>query len=278
MKSCVRVGLWLLASSLAVVVAPGPAHVAAQELGRPGPNRPQDAVREGQALAARAKVAFRARAFDDAAKLFMRAYSLTGEAALVFNAARAYEEGGKVGDAIGLFRLYVTIAKDVDGVADAHARIRALEASRASEGPGPEGGGAGRQIQGQGAPRPVAVAGKVVLPGAAAHEGANAVPAESNLAVWVSAGTAGIAAAGGAILLGLGAAESREANSLVIQGDADISAYNQQFNRAEFMRNLGWASVGIAAAAGGLAVWLNHRFAPAVAAIPGQGVVVGWRF
>ena len=276
MKSSIRLMAWTVIMVLAATTCP--AHVIAQ-----GPTaadaRPEEAIRTGQALAVRAKAAFRARSYDEAAKLFMRAYSLTGEAALVFNAARSYEEAGKVGDAIGLFRLYVTIAKDIDGVADAHARIRALEAIRAADGSPVEAkGGSATQFQAETASKSIVGDAQSARTEPTVHEIAAPQSGRSKSAVWLSASIAGIAAVGGVVLVGLGVAESRNANALVIRSDADISRYNEQFDRAELMRNLGWGSLAGAAVAGGLAIWLDHRSSQAVAAVSNHGVVVGWRF
>lgn len=70
---------------------------------------------------------FRAGDFEVAAKLFMQAYAKSHKADAVFNAARAYESAGKKGDAAGLFRLYISLAKDPSGIAEARKRLAALE-------------------------------------------------------------------------------------------------------------------------------------------------------
>ncbi|MSP93151.1 MAG: hypothetical protein EXR79_15345 [Myxococcales bacterium] len=62
-----------------------------------------------------------------AARLFIQAYAKSHEPALVFNAARAYDQGGKARDAVALFRLYLTLATDGAGLAAARERIQRLE-------------------------------------------------------------------------------------------------------------------------------------------------------
>ena len=91
------------------------------------------ALDQAEALAAEAQAEFKAGAFDQAARLYMQAYGKSGKASVVYNAARAYEEAGNVGEAIALFRLYLSLSPDADGVVDARARIQKLEALRASK-------------------------------------------------------------------------------------------------------------------------------------------------
>lgn len=239
---------------------------------KPKPAASKEAAREAALLATRAKTAFKEGQFDDAARLFMKAYAVSGEAALVYNAARAYEEGGKVGDAVGLFRLYTTIADDPDGIADARERIRKLEAGRL----------------GAGAPAPAA-ADPAASPPATAPESAGAKPSAALPTVlraappdrtwlWVAAGTAGLAAAGGATLLALGASASRDANAIAIRSPGDIDRYNTAYDDADRLRNFGWAGMGVAAVAGGAAAWLWLRQPVAVAFDPRGGFTVAGRF
>jgi tetratricopeptide (TPR) repeat protein len=79
-------------------------------------------------LAAEAKEAFKAGQFDAAAKLFMQAYAKSHTPALLYNAARAHEEAGHKRDAITLFKLYITLTDEADGILDARQRIQRLEA------------------------------------------------------------------------------------------------------------------------------------------------------
>ncbi len=70
---------------------------------------------------------YRAGDFEVAAKLFMQAYAKSHKPDAVFNAARAYQSAGKRGDAAGLFRLYISLATDVAGTAEARKHLAALE-------------------------------------------------------------------------------------------------------------------------------------------------------
>jgi hypothetical protein len=89
------------------------------------------AIQEAEALAQEAKDRFAARDFEVAAKLFMKAYAKSHVPSLVFNAARAYEEAGKTGDAASLFRLYITLTDDADGILEARQHLAKLEAEPA---------------------------------------------------------------------------------------------------------------------------------------------------
>jgi len=80
-----------------------------------------------EALATEAKLYFRTKQFEKAAELFMKAYVKGRTASLVYNAARAYEEGGKIKQAIATFEHYQTLAKDDPaGRKAAAGRIAAL--------------------------------------------------------------------------------------------------------------------------------------------------------
>jgi len=81
-----------------------------------------------EAVATQAKEQFKAGEFEAAAKLFMQAYAKSHAPALLYNAARAYEEAGKKGDALTLFRLYITLSPDAEGIQDARQRIAKLDA------------------------------------------------------------------------------------------------------------------------------------------------------
>ncbi len=61
-------------------------------------------------LTNQAKEAYKARRFMQAAMLFKQAYAQVPEPTLLFNAARAYQKGGKLHEALPLFRLYLTLA------------------------------------------------------------------------------------------------------------------------------------------------------------------------
>ena len=235
----------------------------------------KEALRDAAVLANRAKTAFREGQFDEAARLFMRAYAMSPEAALVYNAARAYEEGGKVGDAVGLFRLYTTIADDPDGIADARERIRRLEAGRL-------GNGAGSLSPDT--PAVPAADAAVAAPGSAVGKPVSATAtaqpaaAAGQMWIWVAAGVSGLAVIGGATLLTLSAGGSRDANAMAIHSQADIQSYNAAYDDAARLRNLGWASIGLGTVAAGAAAWLWVR-QPVAVTVDASGIIaVAGRF
>ena len=65
-------------------------------------------------VAAQAKAAFRDGRFDEAAKLFKTAYSHVHEPTLIFNAARSYQQGDRLPEALSLFRLYLEVQRRQD--------------------------------------------------------------------------------------------------------------------------------------------------------------------
>lgn len=89
--------------------------------------QPTNHTSEAESMALQARDQFKAGGYEAAAKMFMDAYAKSHAPALIYNAARAYEEAGKKSDAITLFRMYITLSKDEAGIADAKARIAKLE-------------------------------------------------------------------------------------------------------------------------------------------------------
>ena len=95
--------------------------------------------RKAEAIATEAKLLFQQKAYAQAAERFMEAYTIVRRPALIFNAARAYEEGGQLRKAAALFRAYRDHADTpADGKADADARIVRLEAEMKAREPKPE--------------------------------------------------------------------------------------------------------------------------------------------
>ena len=87
------------------------------------------AVLRAGALATEAKLLFQQKVYDQAAERFMEAYTLVRRPALLFNAARAYEEGGLLAKAVALFKAYVNLADaPADGKADATSRVQRMQA------------------------------------------------------------------------------------------------------------------------------------------------------
>lgn len=276
----------LLAFALALgsAVAPVSGHAAARTADKAGAG-------QAEILAAQAKQAFKDKNFDEAARLFMKAYAVTKEPALVFNAARAYEEVGKAGDAASLFRLYASIADDLDGIADARARIKKLEA----KGEAPSAGDTKAESAKATEPQhpdvkptepqhadakppdakpvdPHAVEPKPVAP--VAVVGAKPNPAADRALAWVATSGAAVLVGGGAVLAWLGAQKTHDANQLPLHSQADIDAYNTTFDRAQLLTNSGIALVAVGVAAGGAATWLHLRRGATVTAGPdGHGGV-----
>lgn len=90
--------------------------------------------RRAEAIAAEAKLLFKQKTYDEAARLFFEAYTIVNSAALLFNAARAYEEAGNVDRAVALFQAYLERADAPgDGKADARRRLEPLLAKKAEQ-------------------------------------------------------------------------------------------------------------------------------------------------
>jgi tetratricopeptide (TPR) repeat protein len=89
-----------------------------------------DAVRRrAEGLATEAKLLFHQKAYQQAAERFFEAYTLVHEPALIFNAARAYEEAGNHARSAALFRAYLDLPDaPADGKADAKRRLERLDA------------------------------------------------------------------------------------------------------------------------------------------------------
>lgn len=180
-----------------------------------------------EAVAIQAKEQFKAGNFEAAAKLFMQAYAKSHTPALLYNAARAYEEAGKKGDALSLFRLYITLSADVDGILDARQRIAKLEAPEPAKPAAPQ-------------VKPVPVV--VVVPAAPKL----AQPQPANTAAWATSGSAVVA-------LGVGVA-------LMADGASGTQKYTgtnpAKFDSARTEWFIGAGLVGVGAALGGLSAYL----------------------
>ncbi len=239
----------------------------AQAAPRPGPTSPE--VAEAEGLAAVAKERFRSKDFETAAKLFMQAYALVHEPALVYNAARAYEEAGRPGDATGLFKLYISLTDDAQGAAEARERVRRLEGQPPSHaGPVP-----GEQLKGDAHP-PTAPAVDPSRPSGPPTVAQRAPPA---WLPWSTGGTAGVSLAAGITLMVLGRAASMDAND---RYSADVDAYDRAFGAAQNQWWTGVALTGVGVGLAGLTTWLWLRDGSAdVAVVPAaRGVGVAVRF
>ena len=85
-------------------------------------------MRKAEAAATEAKVFFKAGLFDKASAKFMEAYAISKRPSLMYNAARAYEEGLNYREAIALLNHYKDLP-DVggDGKRDAEQRIARMD-------------------------------------------------------------------------------------------------------------------------------------------------------
>jgi hypothetical protein len=176
----------------------------------------------------------------------MQAYARSPNPALVFNAARAYQEAGKPGDAAGLFRLYITISSDADGIAEAHERLRFLEGRAPIVAAQPAQAASPAE-----APRVEPVIGLAKSASPAMDDGA--------LLRWSVTGTAGLAAVSGIVLMVVAASDSKLANEKAIRNDANVTAYNSSFDRAERNWAIGASLTAVGVGLGAWAGWLHWR-------------------
>jgi hypothetical protein len=208
---------------------------------RPNKAAAQDSEAEAESFAAQARDRFKSKDFDAAAKLFMQAYARSPRPALVFNAARAYQEAGKKGDAAGLLRLYISISKDADGIAEAHERLRALEGKPPIQPPVPVQPPAVEQVPGS---HPAVGLSGTITP--------DASPADDTVLKWTVTGTAGLGLVSGIAVMLVARGQSMDANSLTVHDDDSVRAYNDRFDKAQ--RN--WAiGAGLTAIGVGMGVW-----------------------
>ncbi len=85
-------------------------------------------LRKAEAAATEAKVFFKAGLFDKASTKFMEAFAISKRPSLMYNAARAYEEGLNFREAVALLRHYRDLPDvGVDGKRDADERIARME-------------------------------------------------------------------------------------------------------------------------------------------------------
>jgi len=107
------------------------------------PPRGQGAKKSGgdelrvEDLVGQAKKRYEQGEFAIAAELYMKAYALDKRPAFIFNAARAHEKAGKKGEAVALFKLYLSVSDDALGKAEAEAHIKTLEGEPEAAKPDP---------------------------------------------------------------------------------------------------------------------------------------------
>ncbi len=94
---------------------------------------PQAALAQNKkalALADDARAAFKEQRYDEAAELLLQAYKLHPEPNFLWNAARAYELGGRYDDAVGFYLRYATLDLSDDDRAQAQDKLARISAQR----------------------------------------------------------------------------------------------------------------------------------------------------
>ena len=85
-------------------------------------------LERAEGLATEAKAYFKGKLFEQAATKFLQAFGVARRPALVFNAARAYEEAKKPRRAVAIFQMYADLPDcSAEGKVDALARIKVLQ-------------------------------------------------------------------------------------------------------------------------------------------------------
>jgi tetratricopeptide (TPR) repeat protein len=121
----VSVIVLLLSLACAAVASSRPAHATEASAAD---------LKKAEALATEGKVYFRSKLFSKSADKFMQAFGVSKRPALVYNAARAYEEAGKFEEAMAMFEHYQTIASgDAKGKAAAAERVASIRARVAKQ-------------------------------------------------------------------------------------------------------------------------------------------------
>lgn len=182
-----------------------------------------DELTEAESLAKVAARHFRAGNFEVAATVFLDAYAASQKPAVLFNAARAYEESGQTENALRLFRLYLTVERDEQGLADARARIERLATSDLPQGATPT----------------------FALPDP---------PRKIQTKTWLLGSTGLASVLAGAVLAGLAAQASHELNAN--PGAVDYAA---RYDHAERQWFVGAGMIGLGTGLTGLATWFAYK-------------------
>lgn len=108
--------------------------VAAAGVAGPAAAAPDAAeIERAEGLATEAKAYFKGKLYEQAATKFLQAFGVARRPALVFNAARAYEEAKKPRRAVAIFQMYADLPDcSAEGKADALQRIKVLRAGIAA--------------------------------------------------------------------------------------------------------------------------------------------------
>ncbi len=193
-------------------------------------------LERAEAAATEAKALFKNKLYVEAAPLFMKAYAISKRPPLVYNAARAYEEAGKLKRAESLFLMYRDLpGVDADGKMDVEMRLVALRKAIKAKAAAGHNARPGDGKPGDGKP---------------AQESASSVP-------WLQVGVAGVglAAAAGAYLYSRSIADGLDLAD--VNNDDDMAAYASDRDAAYLWRNV---AIGAAVVGVGAGIWAALSF------------------
>ncbi len=213
-----------------------------------------------EARAAEAKALFRNRVYPQSARMFMEAFATSRRASLVYNAARAYEEGALLRRAESLFLMYLSLPdNDQAGRADANAHLVDVRA-RIGSGEGIED----NETNGE----PAKPAEPVVAAAADSGVGVVVAPPEAESAprwpLYVALG-AGVSAA---VMYGVAYRTAAGLDVSDVRDTATKDAYAADRDRASTLR---WAAAGVGAAAAIFGLYALTRPSPSAPAAAQSG-------
>jgi tetratricopeptide (TPR) repeat protein len=287
-----------LGAALALALAP-----LAPRLALAAPNK--EDVTRAEAKAMEAKFAFKAEKYADAARLFLEAYAIVRRPALLFNAARAWEEAKRYREAKVAFEQYLELPDvSADGKADARRRVAALEGLIAAEARAQTPSPPPPTPTPPPTPRPSPSPSPTPPPPSPAPAATTASaqiatpPAPAGPARWLSwtlLGGGGLLALLGAASLGNAKQMAEDANAMDFGADDAKSDYNARFDQAESVQTGGIVLLAVGAGLAGWGAWRlwgpSGRPAPQAAALdvwaapapwlagqPASGLALGGRF
>ncbi len=218
-----------------------------------------DARTDAEVLAMRAKALFRANQYAEAAELYLTAYAKSRVPLMLYNAARATEEAGNLGEARALFMEYArldTIAaserREAQNRAD-HLAKRLAKTTEPIEKPKVE---PAVEPRGEVKPEPVRQVEsqlrplETVKPPRADVTQVQPQP-QNHFPMWQTVG-ATVAAGAGVALWWLANDNAHQANSLIVH---DLVSKQSYQNLADSARTWQMAAAGAGAVAGVLTIW-----------------------
>ena len=218
----------------------------------------KDDLAKAEAKALQAKFKFKAEAYAEAAELFLEAFTISKSPALLFNAARAFEEARRYKEARAAFEQYLGLPGLSDaGRADARAHLQTCEAKIAEAASATPAGSA--TPPGSATPTGSAAApgdatppattpppteapstGSAPAPGAGAGpvdaggiRGAPAADPPSKLLTWSLIGGGGLLVLMSAAGYAGSVARAQAANDMDFSVDSAKARYNTEFDAAE---------------------------------------------